>query len=507
VARILVAVLALAAAALAVERITAPMRALEIRELRAGSTPVTLFARPDAGLGPAVVIAHGFAGSRPLMHPFAVTLAQAGYRALVFDFPGHGRHPQPLRGPIADESGATAVLVGVTLDVLRLARSLPGSGGTTALLGHSMASDIVVRAAQRDGGVAATVAVSMFSPAVTASSPRNLLVIVGAWEPEMLRAEGRRALAQVAGDEPPQAGQIYGDFDDGSARQLVLVDGVEHIGVLYARDSLRAARDWLNRVFGREGAGAVDRRGPWLALLIAALVVLVWPLSALLPRAAARRVGAGLRWRALWPVIVAPAVATPLVLRVVPTDFLPVLVGDYLAAHFALYGVLSALALWCVRVRGTQAPPTAAVRRVAVLAGGAALAAYAVLVLGGALDRWFTSFWPIPERLPLGLAMLGGTLPFFLAVEWSTRGEAAARGGHAAAKVAFLASLGLAVALDPGGLLFVVFILPAIVVFFLVFGLFAHWAYARTGHPAPGAIGNAVALAVALAVTFPTLDA
>ena len=32
---------------------------------------------------------------------------------------------------------------------------------------------------------------------------------------------------------------------------------------------------------------------------------------------------------------------TPLILRVVPTQFLPVLVADYVAAHFALYGLLT----------------------------------------------------------------------------------------------------------------------------------------------------------------------
>ena len=56
-----------------------------------------------------------------------------------------------------------------------------------------MASDIVVRYAQTDPSVAATIAVSMFSPAVTPTSPRNLLVIAGDWE-GMLKKEALRAV-------------------------------------------------------------------------------------------------------------------------------------------------------------------------------------------------------------------------------------------------------------------------------------------------------------------------
>ena len=39
-----------------------------------------------------------------------------------------------------------------------------------------------------------------------------------------------------------------------------------------------------------------------------------------------------------------------------------------------------------------------------------------------------------------------------------------------------------------------------------VYGLSAHRGYARTRHPAVGATGNAVALAWALAATFPLID-
>ena len=38
-----------------------------------------------------------------------------------------------------------------------------------------------------------------------------------------------------------------------------------------------------------------------------------------------------------------------------------------------------------------------------------------------------------------------------------------------------------------------------------VFGLVSGWAYRRVGHPLPGAVANALALAWAIAVTFPVV--
>jgi hypothetical protein len=83
----------------------------------------------------------------------------------------------------------------------------------------------------------------------------------------------------------------------------------------------------------------VDARGPWIGLLALGVVALAWPLAALLPRSVAGLgggIGAGLGWRRFWPVAVAPAAATPLLMRLVPTDTLPLLLGDYMLAHFAL---------------------------------------------------------------------------------------------------------------------------------------------------------------------------
>ncbi len=496
---IVLAVLAVAAIATAIVQLRDARTDVEARRDRVGATPVTVFRDPAAAPGPAVVIAHGFAGSEQLMRSFALTLARAGYTAVTFDFLGHGRHPEPLTGSVTETEGATEALVAQLGEVAAWARTLPGADGRLALLGHSMASDIIVRHAQSDDA-AATVAISMFAPTVAAGSPPNLLVVVGGWEPR-LQEEARRVLAQVSAE--PEFGVTYGEPAAGTGRRAVVAPGVEHVGVLYSPTSQRAARDWLNAVFERTRDAAVAERGPALLLLFAGLVALARPLAHVLPRAAERSVGAGVPWRRLWPALLAPAVLTPLVLVPLDVRFLPVLVGDYLALHFLVYGLLTALALlWLRRRAGTPAPP-AGVRPVALTVATLLALAYGLGAIGTALDLTVASFWPVGERVPLVLALGAGTLVYTVANEWLTRGADAPRLAGVTSKLLFAASLVLAAVLDLERLFFLLIIVPVIVVFFVVYGLFAGWTYRRVRHPLPGAITNAVVLAWAVAVTFP----
>lgn len=484
-------------------KLLAPMDELEIGRVEVGATPVTVYRSRTGEPAPAVVIAHGFAGSQQLMQPFAITLARNGYVAVTFDFLGHGRHPRALPGDVTSESGATRALVEELAKIADFARGLDASDGRLALLGHSMASDIIVRHAKADPDVAATIAVSMFSPAVTATEPRNLLVVVGGWEAG-LRREALR-VAGMAVEADAVEGETYGRFEDGTARRAAFADGVEHIGVLYSEESLREALTWLNRVFERTTSGYVDTRGPWLALLFLGIVVLARPLAPLLPEVADRPLGADLPRDRLLLVAIVPAVLTPVVLWLVPVSFLPVLVADYLAAHFALYGLLTAAGLWLTRRGGAGAGPAEA-SHVRLAIGALAVTLYSVLVLGLTLDRFVMSFVPVPERWPLVLAMLLGTLVYFTADEWLTRGSSRAPGRYALTKLFFLLSLALAVGLNLERLFFLIIIAPAILLFFIVFGLFSGWAFRRTQHPLVGGLANAIAFAWALAATFPMLS-
>jgi pimeloyl-ACP methyl ester carboxylesterase len=435
------------------------------------------------------------------MQSFALDIARNGYTAVSFDFPGHGRNPRPLTGSLTEIDGATRTLVASLAEVARYARGL--GDGRLAVLGHSMATDIVVRFAESDPQVAATIAVSMFSPAVTATAPRNLLVITGDWE-GTLKREALRAVGLATAPAAAQPGITYGDPAAGTGRRFAISPHVEHVSVLFSQASSREAIAWLDRCFGivRTTPLQLRSRGPWILLLVAGVALLARSLAALLPSVARPRVGAARGWRRLWLPLFAPLIATPLMLRVLPTRFLPVVVGDYLAAHFALYGLLTALCLVATR-RGASPRPSPLATRVPLAGAAAAVAAFGFVALAWPIDSYITSFMPGPGRVVLTLAMLAGTLAYFLSDEWLTRGEGAARGAYLVSKLAFLASLAAAVALDFERLFFLVIIVPVMVLFFLVYGLFSHWAYRQTGHPFVAGIANAIAFAWAIGVTFP----
>ncbi len=555
--RVILALLALAAAVGALWHLEADLRGIDRDSAAVGDTPVSIYRAADLDSGPLVVIAHGFAGSRPLMEPFALTLARAGYVAVSYDFRGHGRHPRPLSGELGDQEGAPALLIEQTREVVEFALGLPQVDGRLAVLGHSMATNILVRYAQKDERVQATVGISMFAPTIDEDSPANLLAMAGSLEGRLVE-EGRRVVALSQGMEPEdvEAFTTYGSLAEGRGRRLVISPRVEHVGVLYSRTSLNEARRWLDGVFGAEASGGqglpprgeealhgagdpqigpsggwVSARGRWLALLFGGLLVLAWPLSALLPRARTvdaavpdpgasrgRRsssgsgsgsgVAEGPSWKTFALLAGLPALLTPLLLTLISTDFLPVVVGDYVAVHFGVYGLLTGGLLWWKSGRpgAGEVLDAGGLRRPGLgrtLLGAVLVFAFFLVALAWPIDRYFTSFMPIGARMPLILAVLAGTLPYFVADEWLTRRAQPLRGAYPLTKLLFLLSLGLAVGLDFEGLFFLIIIVPVIVLFFIVHGLFSRWAFRQTGSPLVAGLANAAAFAWALGVTFP----
>jgi hypothetical protein len=281
---------------------------------------------------------------------------------------------------------------------------------------------------------------------------------------------------------------------------------VEHIGVLFSPAALRESRAWLNAAFERSGAGGtVDIRRVWLVVLAIGVVLLPWPLLAYLPPVAKLAPLRPLPWRTLFVLALAPALLTPLILWKLPTDFLPLLLGDYLAAHFLLYGLLTAAGLWWLR-RGSEPSGLLHFDRTQFVMALIIVLGYSALMIGVSLDQHAMSVMPAPWRLPLVAAIAIGTLPFFIADEWLTRRIAARRGAYLLTKSCFLLSLALAIALNPAQLFFLAIIVPAILLLFAVYGLFSAWTGRHTGHPLVAAVAHGVVFAWLIGMTFPIVD-
>ncbi|MEM9786207.1 MAG: alpha/beta fold hydrolase [Pseudomonadota bacterium] len=487
---ILFLMVALALAGLAIFKLEQGRAGLVKSQISVGPTPATVWRLPGEQQGPVVVIAHGFAGSQQLMLGFSQTLARAGYIAVAYDLEGHGRNAVPMSGDVNSIEGTTRLLIEELDRVIDASLALPGAEGV-ALLGHSMATDIIVRQAVVDPRVQATVAVSMFSSAVTADAPGNLLIVNGEWE-DRLVVEAERIIALTEADA--QFGQTLGDPALGTGRRAVNAPNVEHVGVLYAPTTLREARDWLDAVFDRQSNTPIKERGGWIVLLIVSVTALAWPLARLVRPLRASAPPMRLPRRKFWMATLGPTIITPLVLWPIDIGFLPVLVADYLAVHFALYGLLSLAVLWRA---GALRWEWAGV----ILSFPIAL--FCILIFGGMLDRYVASFLAFEARIGIIAAIALGAVPFMLADSYLTEGGRAPFWRVLVVRTSALTSLGIATALDLEGLFFLLLIMPIILLFFLLFGTLAGWVGRATHRPVAAGLGLGVFLGWALGVTFP----
>jgi dienelactone hydrolase len=244
-------------AVLAVWQIGAAAGGLEVITVDDAEPRLVVMAPEGAASGsrPLVLIAHGLAGSTAIMRGFALTLAHAGYTAVLWDFEGHGTNPEPLSS--STERGS---LQGTAESALAeaLARGY-GDPERVAILGHSMGSGVALAFGIDHPDSLATIAVSPTGQGVTPELPRNLLLMAGA-------LEGR--FVQNAEKLLEEAGRPGGDHATGTARELIVVPGVEHISILFSPTAHAAARDWLEVTFGAQPGAQdyTDRRILWYGL-------------------------------------------------------------------------------------------------------------------------------------------------------------------------------------------------------------------------------------------------
>lgn len=476
-----VAVLAGALVLLAVLMLERAQTGLTVEELTIGTTPATLY-RPAGVIEPPVaVVAHGFAGSRQMMAPTARSLAQAGVAALSFDFPGHGRNPVPMSPDVTSIDGTTEQLIAETQAVIAAVAGRDDLGPVTALVGHSMATDVMVRAAERLPEIDTVVAISMYSDAVTETEPRRLLVISGAWEAR-LREVALRAAQLVDPDAREGMTVRAGDVE----RRAVAAPRVEHVGVLYSAATLVETQAWITGDTAR-----IDRSGPWIALLLASLVLLAWPLAALVPASAAPTEPVS-RPRFLAAATLPPVLAgTAAVLAGAPmlglsgvgplTLFLAVWGGVQLA--FLPHGTLA--------LRNLRLEPV-----VLLLATALAFAL--------ALDRYGAAFLPSGARLPVMLLLLVGTLPVMLADAALSHGAPLWR--RLLLRTVPLVALTAAMFTRPAefGLMFTV--LPVLLLFYLVYGTMGRFVANRAGPESTG-LALGIVLAWSLAASAPLFAA
>ncbi|MEO0944030.1 MAG: alpha/beta fold hydrolase [Pseudomonadota bacterium] len=456
---------------------------LSIEEMSIEDTPVTVYRLPGLDPAPPVVMAHGFAGSRQMMDQIAVSLARSGFLVASVDLPGHGRNTVQLSPDITRIEGTTQQLVEVVDQVAEAVATRPDTAGPVSYVGHSMATDVAIRASQLRDDVGGVVAISMYSPAVTESDPAALLVLSGATEGH-LRAAGLEAVRLI----DPEA--VEGDTvtGDGVTRRTAVAPFVGHVGVLYAPQSLDETTRWLRETVGTGAPAPLDHSGWIKGVLFVSLVLLVWPLSRLLPELSLAPKTA-ISWRGFLACLLAP----------VPVVVLIALLPAFGVAGHASFGTLGAIfAAWGL-------VQLAILRRLGLgfdRPDALGLCVYLALALlfALALDRYGAAFVPTGARTVVLLGLLIGTVPLMLADTMLVQGASILR--RVLAQFVLLAGLAAAMAFSPSDLGLAFTTLPVLLLFFLVFGTMARWVAARRGLSCV-ALGKGLVLAWAVAASTP----
>lgn len=501
VTRRLVALLGLAAVVAAWVQTGAATSDLAFERHRVEGVPIEVLApREVAAPAPGVVVAHGFAGSGRLMRSTAVALASEGYVVAVPDLAGHGANRSAL--PTDDGAGVLAAEVGVAVDVLADHDDVDPQ--RLGALGHSMGAGAVMDAAIRDPArIGATVAVSPTDAPVTAEVPADLLLLAGEHEPRFV---------QQAEQLLERAGGVVALDDEGPARRMSVVPGVEHVTILFSATMQRAAVEWFDATLGEGGtdrsatdgqsadepgandeqeqASSVPRLGLWWLVHLLG-VVAVW--RAVAPLVVDRADVEVRRGRPLLGLLVGGAVALG-VLTIVDAvvDLAGVggmLVGPVLVLWLALTG-----AVW-LRVGDRPSAPSSR-----ELLWALVVVALLYAAVGALAPRVWSPVWPDIVRVGYVPAFALGALPFTLAFATSCHGRRGWRGvrWYLVVGVLTLALVWLAATMVPA-LSFVTLVLPL-----LPLGLgVAMLVWSPLQRPWAAAVATAVLVGWLSAVTLP----
>ncbi|MEW6263033.1 MAG: alpha/beta fold hydrolase [Thermodesulfobacteriota bacterium] len=200
---------------------------------------------------PGVVYIHGYQNNRETSDPYCIELARRGVVVLELDAIGRGNSDVPgdPKAPDFDPSygGRSA---------LEYLRRLPYvRTEAIGLMGHSLGAEMTYSVALADRDVQALVISGYgYTDAATIDRPRNMLMIIGRWdeyrrrmtgvrdiEKEWMKTERTRRVFPAA---EPRIGVTYGDFNQGTARRVVVPRAI-HLQVSHSRTAVAEALDWI----------------------------------------------------------------------------------------------------------------------------------------------------------------------------------------------------------------------------------------------------------------------
>jgi len=239
---------------------------------------------------PGVVYIHGYQNNRETSDAYSLEMARRGFVVVEIDAIGRGNSGEPgdVNAPGFDPTygGRTS---------FEYLKSLPFvDPQRVGMMGHSLGAEMAYSIALADPGVKAlSVSGFAYKTDATTDMPRNMLMIYGQYDEYRKRMTGVNNVQtewmtspQTAAAFPvsnPDFGTVYGDFDLGTARQVVLLSTI-HLFESHSRTGIAAALDWMRSALHPDAAYWVDpNRQIWEVKEWATLVAMLAGIGSLLP--------------------------------------------------------------------------------------------------------------------------------------------------------------------------------------------------------------------------------
>ena len=486
---ILISVICLGLALMSFTQLSRSEIGLETYRENVHGSPI-IITKPIGSDGNLVFLAHGFAGSSSFMRSIAVSLAHAGYTTVRYDFKGHGRHSSAYSGNITTSSGATQLFLEQTNQIL--GHYLQKETNAKAIIiGHSMASDIIFRAASMNSSIISSVGISNYTDVITKNQPNNVLIINGQWEPHL--REKAISILHSIGITEPKENTLYGFFKDGTARKVISISSVDHVGILYSTLTQRALISWLDNVGNYTHPIKTNHIGIWTTTLLGSLFIGFCIFSRSIPKKVSRKFDIKLV-RCLLVNLLA-GVLTPTLLNFYFLKFVPYPSHNYLINHLFLYSIITFIFFPknTLRLLTKKFNFTICV----------GLFIFYAFIFGGVLDKFVSSFYPTSSRVPLFVLLFIGCIPITLAIQifHGARHYGFLMGNLT--KVSLILSLVFAIVLNSTDLIILAYGVLLLVLFYLIFGFLSNFLNNHHENSFSIAIANGTTLAWTFAAALP----
>jgi len=240
---------------------------------------------------PGVVYIHGYQNNRETSDAYAIEMARRGFVVLEIDAIGRGNSGN--QGDLDDPDFDPTFGGRTSFDYLK---SLPFvDPQAVGLMGHSLGAEMVYTIALDDPTVKAlSISGFAYGEGATQNRPPNMLMIFGEYDEYRQRMTGTddvraewmsspQTRAAIGESDDLEFGVVYGNFEDGSARKVVLLP-VIHIKESHSREGVAATVTWMREALGPDPETWIDENSQiWEIKEYATLVAMLTGLFSLLP--------------------------------------------------------------------------------------------------------------------------------------------------------------------------------------------------------------------------------